>query len=93
MPVSAMTRIPAILLRALVRFYQLTISPLLVPSCRFQPSCSDYAMQALMRFGAVEGARLTAMRLLRCHPWGGSGFDPVPEADAAPPHGTRCRHG
>lgn len=88
-----MTRIPAIPLRAAVRFYQLAISPLLMPSCRFQPSCSDYAMQALARFGAVEGMRLTVMRLLRCHPWGGAGFDPVPEADAAPTHGARCRHG
>jgi len=93
MPVSAMTRIPAILLRTLVRFYQLAISPLLMPSCRFQPSCSDYAMQALARFGAAEGVRLTAMRLLRCHPWGGAGFDPVPEADTPPTHGARCRHG
>lgn len=88
-----MKSIPAILLRVLVRFYQVAISPVLTPSCRFQPSCSEYALQALTRFGALEGMRLTIMRLLRCHPWGGAGFDPVPEADKAPPHGARCRHG
>ncbi len=91
MRASVMARITVHLLRALVRVYQLAISPLLMPSCRFEPSCSDYAMQALARFGAIEGVRLTVLRLLRCHPWGGAGFDPVPEKTAT--HAPRCRHG
>ncbi|HLF58381.1 MAG TPA: membrane protein insertion efficiency factor YidD [Alphaproteobacteria bacterium] len=87
--------LPALFLRALVRFYQLAISPLLTPSCRFEPSCSEYARQALTRFGAIEGARLTVLRLLRCHPWGGAGFDPVPASPAAHhhDHAPGCRHG
>jgi len=85
--------LPALFLRALVRFYQLAISPLLTPSCRFHPSCSEYARQALTRFGAVEGTRLAVLRLLRCHPWGEAGFDPVPEARPEGSQPPRCRHG
>ncbi|MDE6305994.1 MAG: membrane protein insertion efficiency factor YidD [Muribaculaceae bacterium] len=61
-----------------VRFYQLSISPMLPPSCRFTPTCSQYAIEALRRHGAVRGTLLALRRLLRCHPWGGSGYDPVP---------------
>ena len=53
-------------------------SRVLPPSCRFQPSCSAYAVTALRRYGALKGSWLTAKRLARCHPWGGSGHDPVP---------------
>ena len=53
-------------------------SRVLPPSCRFQPSCSAYAITALRRYGALRGGFLAAKRLLRCHPWGGSGHDPVP---------------
>ncbi len=68
------------LLRALIRGYQLLISPLLPPgSCRFTPSCSAYGMEAVTRHGAFKGGLLAAWRVLRCNPWGGSGFDPVPE--------------
>lgn len=63
---------------ALVRGYQLGISPLLGPSCRFHPSCSSYGIEALKRHGALAGGWLTLRRLLRCHPWGGWGEDPVP---------------
>ncbi|MEE9251149.1 MAG: membrane protein insertion efficiency factor YidD [Alphaproteobacteria bacterium] len=63
----------------LIRGYQLLISPLLGPGCRFAPSCSQYALEAVRRFGAVRGAWLALGRLLRCHPWGGSGFNPVPD--------------
>ena len=70
----------AILLRGLVRLYQLTLSPLLPMACRFDPSCSRYAMQALAEHGALKGSLLAAKRLGRCHPWGGSGYDPVPPA-------------
>lgn len=61
-----------------IRFYQLYISPLLGPSCRFTPTCSEYARQALLKHGPVKGLWLAVRRLLRCHPWGGSGYDPVP---------------
>jgi putative membrane protein insertion efficiency factor len=61
-----------------VRAYQWFISPLLPPSCRYEPTCSAYAIEALQRQGLLRGAWLTARRLLRCHPWGGSGYDPVP---------------
>ena len=66
-------------LRAFVRIYQLLISPLLLPSCRFLPSCSDYAIEAIERHGAVRGFGLALWRLARCNPWGGSGYDPVPD--------------
>src|SRR5437667_12223911 len=67
------------LLRAMVRAYQLLVSPLLPPSCRFLPSCSEYAAEAIERHGALRGTGLALHRLARCHPWGGSGYDPVPE--------------
>jgi putative membrane protein insertion efficiency factor len=61
-----------------IRFYQLAISPLLGPSCRFTPTCSEYARQALMKHGPIKGLYLAIWRILRCNPWGGSGYDPVP---------------
>ncbi|MBO5771147.1 MAG: membrane protein insertion efficiency factor YidD [Alistipes sp.] len=63
---------------ALIRFYQLCISPLTPPSCRFTPTCSQYALEALRRHGVVRGLWLALKRIARCHPWGGSGYDPVP---------------
>ncbi len=78
------------LAKGLIRGYQFTIGPFLVPCCRFRPSCSDYALEAVDRFGFVHGLWLTAKRLLRCNPWGGSGFDPVPEKRSGG-HET-CRH-
>lgn len=66
-------------LQAAVRAYQLFVSPVLPPSCRFLPSCSEYAAEAIERHGAVRGVGLALRRLARCHPWGGSGYDPVPE--------------
>jgi putative membrane protein insertion efficiency factor len=62
-----------------IRIYQGFVSPLLPANCRYQPTCSHYALEALRRHGLLHGLRLTAGRLLRCHPWGGSGYDPVPE--------------
>ena len=67
-------------LRRLVRLYQILVSPALPPRCRYLPTCSDYAMDALARHGALAGTWLALCRLVRCHPWGGSGYDPVPEA-------------
>ena len=61
-----------------IRFYQRCISPLTPPSCRFTPTCSEYARQALIKHGPVKGLYLAVRRILRCHPWGGSGYDPVP---------------
>ncbi|HUC67775.1 MAG TPA: membrane protein insertion efficiency factor YidD [Stellaceae bacterium] len=74
------------LLRGLIRAYQLVLSPLLLPSCRYLPSCSDYAAEAIARHGAARGCWLALGRLLRCHPWGGSGYDPVPPARDIPSH-------
>ena len=68
-------------LKALVRLYQLTLSPIVGGACRFDPSCSAYALEALDRHGAWKGSRLTLARLLRCHPLGSAGYDPVPEAE------------
>ena len=69
-------------LRAAVRVYQLFVSPLVLPSCRYLPSCSEYAAEAVERHGALRGSVLALRRLARCHPWGGSGYDPVPAPDA-----------
>ena len=69
-----MTRV----LLALVRLYRRRVSPLLPPTCRFVPSCSQYAEEALSVHGFVVGTALVVRRLARCHPWGGSGLDPVP---------------
>lgn len=66
------------LLIAPIRLYQLAISPLLPRSCRFRPSCSHYAVEALARHGPVKGGWLAVRRIARCHPWGGAGYDPVP---------------
>jgi hypothetical protein len=74
----------ALALRGLVRLYQLTLSPLLPMACRFDPSCSRYAMEALAQHGALRGGLLAMKRLGRCHPWGGSGYDPVPPATQHP---------
>ena len=63
----------------LIKFYQLCISPFTPPSCRFTPTCSQYGLEAFRKHGPVKGLYLTVRRLLRCHPWGGSGYDPVPE--------------
>lgn len=66
------------LLIFLVRAYQAAISPLLPPSCRFSPSCSNYAIEALKRHGPTRGTWLALKRVARCHPWNPGGYDPVP---------------
>ena len=64
---------------ASLRFYKRRISPLLPPACKYTPTCSEYAMQAVERYGAVYGGYLAARRLVRCHPFAKGGYDPVPE--------------
>jgi putative membrane protein insertion efficiency factor len=70
----------AAILIAVVRGYQWAISPWLGPRCRFDPTCSNYMITAIERHGAARGGWLGLKRILRCHPWGGTGYDPVPEA-------------
>jgi putative membrane protein insertion efficiency factor len=65
-------------LKILIRAYQLVVSPLLGPRCRFYPSCSHYALEAIDAHGAARGTWLTVKRISRCHPWHKGGFDPVP---------------
>lgn len=62
----------------LIRIYQGAISPYLMPACRYSPSCSAYGVEAIRKYGPFKGGWLTLKRLSRCHPWGGSGWDPVP---------------
>ena len=68
-----------------VRAYRLVLSPWVGRSCRFQPTCSEYALDALQVHGGVKGGYLAAHRICRCHPWGGEGYDPVPPAKTAAP--------
>ena len=69
-----------VVLIALIRGYQLVISPMLPPACRYTPTCSEYAMEAVERYGVLRGGWLATKRLLSCHPWSRGGYDPVPEA-------------
>ena len=62
----------------LIKFYKILISPFLLKSCRYDPSCSSYALEAFNTFGFMIGLKLTFKRIIRCHPWGGHGYDPVP---------------
>jgi uncharacterized protein len=71
-------RLTGVIAAVPIRLYQLVLSPLLGRNCRFSPSCSSYAIEALGRFGIVRGGILAIRRLGRCHPFGSSGFDPVP---------------
>ncbi|WP_409299139.1 membrane protein insertion efficiency factor YidD [Peribacillus sp. SCS-26] len=68
----------------LFKFYQIAISPLKPPSCRFYPTCSSYGKEAVRRFGALKGSYLAVKRILKCHPFHPGGFDPVPERRETP---------
>ena len=68
----------AIPLIVLIKIYQMLVSPLFPPTCRFSPTCSHYTLDALKKYGILKGVWLGIRRLIRCHPWGGSGYDPVP---------------
>ena len=71
-------RLLAELLIIPIQFYRKFISPLMPPSCRYTPTCSEYAVEALRKYGPFKGGWLALRRLLSCHPWGGHGYDPVP---------------
>nr|WP_314650515.1 membrane protein insertion efficiency factor YidD [uncultured Porphyromonas sp.] len=75
---NGLRRLFILLLTLPILFYKGSISPLTPPSCRFTPSCSTYALEAIRRHGPIYGLYLALRRILRCHPWGGSGYDPVP---------------
>ena len=78
MKLSLPARLSAVPLLGLVWVYRNCVSPLLGANCRFQPTCSAYAEEALKQYGGVRGGWLAVRRISRCHPWGGSGYDPVP---------------
>jgi uncharacterized protein len=89
MPMSDLRRLPQRFLMAVVKGYRLLLSPWLGSQCRFEPTCSAYALEALNRHGAGRGSYLAARRILRCHPWCAGGYDPVPAASGdAPPSST-----
>lgn len=75
-PWEALVRLPSWTLIGLVRIYQWTLSPIMGRDCRFQPTCSHYFIGAVNKYGAVRGAIKGVWRICRCHPWGGSGYDP-----------------
>lgn len=76
---NPLAQVAALPLRGLIQAYRWFVSPMLGVNCRFAPSCSEYALEAVTRHGALGGGALAVRRLCRCHPWGGSGFDPVPD--------------
>ena len=83
------------LLKGLIKVYQWVISPILPGTCRYAPTCSEYASEAVTRHGALKGGWLALKRILRCHPWGGWGYDPVPgtdENEKPHTHSHRCTH-
>ena len=76
----------------LIQLYRHTISPMRLPTCRFTPTCSQYAVDALTEYGVVRGGWMALMRLLRCGPWHRGGWDPVPERRGTPRDGARADH-
>lgn len=75
---SSVMRIPSTVARLLIRGYQLFISPLTPPSCRYTPTCSSYALTSIERYGLIKGGWMALKRIGRCHPWSPGGHDPVP---------------
>ena len=78
-PLSVMRRVGKLAVLQLLRGYKWAISPMFPPACRYVPSCSEYAMEAVERYGAVRGGLVALWRLLRCHPFAHGGYDPVPQ--------------
>jgi len=75
---NVMLRVPSLVLRLAIRGYQVAISPMLPPACRYYPTCSNYAIEAIEKYGALRGGWLAARRIGRCHPFTPGGYDPVP---------------
>ncbi|MBX2821628.1 MAG: membrane protein insertion efficiency factor YidD [Rhodothermaceae bacterium] len=91
--IRSLIKLPSTLFVGLIRFYQRFLSPLFPPSCRYQPTCSEYAVQAIKKYGVIKGVILGSYRILRCNPWGGHGYDPprwfgesTSESNAHEPH-------
>ncbi|HXS17164.1 MAG TPA: membrane protein insertion efficiency factor YidD [Polyangiaceae bacterium] len=82
---NVFTRLFTLLLIGLIRVYQWTLSPLLGPACRFEPSCSHYAVACLSTFGPMRGSWLAVKRIARCHPYHPGGYDPPPNAGTSSP--------
>ncbi len=72
------SRVISFILILIINFYRTVISPILPPRCRYNPTCSEYAVQAIKKHGSFKGGWLSLKRIARCHPWGGHGYDPVP---------------
>ena len=83
---NSLLSLPRTLAIGLIDVYRMLLSPVIGPVCRYQPSCSAYAREAVTRFGLLRGAWLAARRIGRCHPWAAGGFDPVPETSGAEHH-------
>lgn len=92
-PAKIVNDISRSVLIILIRLYQYVISPILPNSCRYLPSCSEYAVEAMRRHGCVKGVVLTAYRISRCHPWGGHGFDPVMRSSSGRGRDSERRRG
>ena len=75
---KTIAKLQANLMILLIRVYQYTLSPFIGRNCRYTPTCSNYGIEAIKKYGAVKGGWLTLKRILSCNPWGGSGYDPVP---------------
>ncbi len=75
---KTLIQLPAKFLILLIRIYQVTLSPFIGRNCRYTPTCSNYGIEAIRKYGAIKGGWLTIKRILSCNPWGGSGYDPVP---------------
>ena len=71
-------KLPANILILLIKIYQYTLSPFIGRNCRYTPTCSNYGIEAIRKYGAIKGGWLTIKRVVSCNPWGGSGYDPVP---------------
>ena len=76
--IKKIAQLPAKFLILLIRIYQVTLSPFIGRNCRYTPTCSNYGIEAIKKYGAIKGGWLTIKRILSCTPWGGSGYDPVP---------------
>lgn len=76
--IKKIAQLPAKFLILLIRIYQVTLSPFIGRNCRYTPTCSNYGIEAIKKYGAIKGGWLTIKRILSCNPWGGSGYDPVP---------------